>query len=74
MPKYLKLLGKVHISCALNSVSSLSQIQCCPVPLKYTTRIFFNFKQSINNFYDLDDSSPEGSKSSLSISRCVHLH
>lgn len=35
-------------------------------------QVFFNFEHGISKFCDLDDDDPKGSKSSLSISRCVH--
>lgn len=60
-----------NISCALHYKSSvLTQIQCSPCP-SGIVQVFFNFEHNISKFCDLDDDDPKGSKSSLSVSRCV---
>lgn len=56
--RYITKVSWTHIQCSSGCSSA--------------RLVFFNFEHSISNFCVLDDDDAEGSKSSLSVSRCVH--
>jgi len=73
MPKDLKLLKKEDISHALSYITKVSWFTSSVLSGHSSARlVFFNFEHSISNFCVLDDDDAEGSKSSLSVSRCAH--